>query len=79
MTKINKFSHFGLKAQILLSLSFLLGLILFAIIGMIFVAEKANHYELISSEIENVLKLKSFETQSLIEKAVSSTKVNAST
>ena len=41
---------------------------------MIFVTEKANHYELISSEIENVLKLKSFETQSLIEKAVSSTK-----
>ena len=79
MTKINKFSHFGLKAQILLSLSFLLGLILFAIIGMIFVTEKANHYELISSEIENVLKLKSFETQSLIEKAVSSTKANAST
>lgn len=79
MTKINKFSHFGLKAQILLSLSFLLGLILFAIIGMIFVTEKSNHYELISSEIENVLKLKSFETQSLIEKAVSSTKVNAST
>ena len=79
MTKINKFSHFGLKAQILLSLSFLLGLILFAIIGMIFVTEKSNHYELISSEIENVLKLKSFETQSLIEKAVSSTKANAST
>lgn len=79
MTKINKFSHFGLKAQILLSLSFLLGLILFAIIGMIFVTEKSNHYELISSEIENILKLKSFETQSLIEKAVSSTKANAST